>query len=56
MESKKSEEMIKELENASKPLLEFLYKYGNPHTKIIVEMDGTEMVSGECACRFEVRD
>ena len=56
MESKKSEEMIKEWKNASKPLLDFIYKYGNPHTKIIVEMNGAEMVSGECACKFEVRD
>ena len=56
MERKITEEITKELENASKPLLDFIYKYGNPHTKIIVEMDGVEMVSAECACKFEIRD
>lgn len=55
-ERNKAEEMRKELESASRPLVEYLYKYGSPHSKIIVQMDGAEMVSGECACRFEVRD
>ena len=56
MDNKISEEMRKELEIASKTLVDFIYKYGDPYTKIIVEIDGAEMVSGECVCKFEVRD
>ena len=45
-----------ELKKAAEPLLDFLYKYGTPHSRIIVEMDGAELVSGDVACRFELRD
>lgn len=56
MDRGKAEEMRTELENAAKPIIDFIYKYGSPYTKIIVEMDGAEMLSGECSCKFEVRD
>lgn len=50
------QKMREELKKAAKPLVDYLYKYGSPHSKIIVEMDSAEMVSGDCACKFEVRD
>ena len=50
------QKMQDELQKAAQPLVDYLYKYGSPHSKIIVEMDNAEMVSGDCACKFEVRD
>lgn len=47
---------MRELQEAAQPLVDYLYKYGSPHSKIIVEMDNAEMVSGDCACKFEMRD
>ena len=50
------QKMREELKQAAQPLVDYIYKYGSPHSKIIVEMDKAEMVSGDCACKFEVRD
>ena len=50
------QEMREELQEIAKPLVDYLYKYGSPHSKIIVEMDDAEMVSGDCVCQFEARD
>lgn len=51
-----SMKMKKELNEASQPLLEFLYKYGCPHDAILLRMDGAELLSGEVATPFEIRD
>ena len=40
-------EKIKELEEISKPILEFLKKNYNPHTTVIISGDGIKVVSDE---------
>jgi len=39
-----------------KPLVEYLYKNGTPHSTIIVTQRDAELLSGEVACVFELRD
>jgi len=39
----------KEFETLAKPLIKFINDNCNPHTKIIIETDSAEIVSGECA-------
>ena len=50
------QKMQDELQKAAQPLVDYLYKYGSPYSKIIVEMDKAEMVSGDCVCKFEIKD
>ena len=38
---------------ASKPLIKFLNANCNPHTKVIVETDSSEVVSGLCMVKIE---
>lgn len=38
---------LEELEKLAKPLAEWLNKNFNPHTKIIIECNSAEVVSGE---------
>lgn len=45
-----------ELKNAAQPLVDILYKYYNPHTIITVEMGHVEVLCGNMAAPFEVRD
>ena len=45
-----------ELKEAATPLVDYLYKYGCPHSCIIVAEDHVEMLSGDCAVPLEVRD
>ena len=55
----KENEAIKmndELKEACKPLLEILYKYGTPHSTVIVTQANAEFLHGECATTFEIRD
>jgi hypothetical protein len=42
-----------EFVNLSKPLIKYLNDNFNPHTKIIIEADGAEIVSGEMSYRTE---
>ena len=37
-------------------LLDWLYKYGNPYTKIVITMGGLEVLTGECSLVSEIRD
>lgn len=46
----------RDLEEAAKPLIDFLYKYGCPHSCVIVTQTSAELLSGECAVPFESRD
>lgn len=41
---------------AMKPAVEWLQKNGNPHQRIIIELDGVELLSGEMAFSVEVPD
>jgi hypothetical protein len=40
-----------ELSALALPLIEFIKKYFNPHTKIIVDINSAEVVTGECMVR-----
>lgn len=40
MDNKTPEEMRKELVSASKPLIDYIYKYGGLYAKIVVEKSG----------------
>ena len=40
-------EKIKELEEISKPILEFLKKNYNPHTAVVISESGIKVVSDE---------
>lgn len=55
-EKNNSIEMNNELKEACKPLLEFLYKYGTPHSTVIVTQSNAEFSHGECATTFELKD
>lgn len=50
------EDKFKELELAVAPILDFLYKYGDPHTKVIVEMGSVNVVQETMGMPLEVRD
>lgn len=47
---------FEELKNAAQPLVDILYKYYNPHTTIIIEMDHVEILCGDMAVPFEIKD
>jgi len=47
---------FKELEEASKPLIDFLNKYYNPMTTAIVTEGRVDIVSNEMGVILEVRD
>lgn len=48
--------MNEELKEACKPLLDFLYKYGTPHSTVVVTQADAQFSHGECAAEFELRD
>lgn len=41
--------MVDELKEAAKPLVDYLYRHGTPHDAVIVRMDSVEHLSGETA-------
>ena len=45
--------MREELQKAAQPLVDYLYKYGQPYSKVIVGMDKAEMLNRDCVCKFE---
>ena len=47
---------FEELKRAAQPILDFLYKYGNPHTQVIVEMGFVKVVQEEMGTPLEIRD
>lgn len=49
-------ERSRELAEAARPLIDFLYKYGCPHSCIMVTQTSAELLEGECAVPFEPRD
>ena len=42
-----SKEEYEEFKKLTEPLIEFLNKYRNPHTKIIIDTTTAELVGGE---------
>ena len=53
---KESEQKSKELKEAAKPLVELLYKYGTPHSTVLVTQARTEFVDGSFATQNDLRD
>lgn len=51
-----NENNLREFEKAMRPAVEWFQKNCNPHQRIIIEMDGVELVSGEMAFSLEVPD
>lgn len=49
-------EKFDELKNAVQPILDFLYKYGDPHTTVIVEMGFVKVVQDKMGTPLEIRD
>lgn len=56
MPKQNAEEIRQELKEASKPLIDFLYKYGTPHHVVIVTQANSELLGGEIACENDLRD
>lgn len=52
---KNIDNMEKDFDVFSQHAKEFIQKYGNPHTKIIVEQDGIEIVDGVKVKPFELK-
>ena len=53
---KLTEEEMKELENMSKPLIDWLYEHGTPHSLITICQDGVIVYAGEIGIPFKPRD
>lgn len=53
-------DIMQEMENDfnifSKQAENFINKYGNPHKKIIISLDGIEIVEGVKAKEFKIND
>ena len=49
-------ERQEEFKKLSEQFIDFLYKYGTPHSIIIIEQAGAQLYNGECATAFELRD
>lgn len=47
---------MQEFKKAMEPAVEWFKKNCNPHQRIIVEMGGVELVSGDMAFSYEVPD
>lgn len=45
-----------EFEKAMEPAVKWFRENGNPHQRIIIEMDGVELVSGVMAFETEIPD
>ena len=50
------EKRMEEFKELCKPLEDFLYKYGDPHTMIVIEQVGARILSGELGISFKLRD
>lgn len=49
-------EKMAELNEASMPLIEYLYKYGDPYTAVTVTMDSVRVSQDTMGIPLEVRD
>jgi len=50
------QKMLKEFEDACKPVIDFMYKYGHPHMTVIITQVAAEMSEGQIAVPFVPRD
>ena len=51
-----SEGVRNEFEKLAKPFVDFLYKYGTPHSVVIIDMEGAQFFHGEMGVPFDIRD
>lgn len=51
-----TEENIEQMKKVAEPLHEFICKYGDPHSAIVVKQDGVQFLSGEMFAPLEVPD
>ena len=49
-------DMFDELKQAVQPVLDFLYKYGDPHTTVIIEMGYVKVTQDKIDSPLEIRD
>ena len=47
MDNSKLEEQLNEFKKATEPAIKWLQKHGDPNQKIIIELGGVELVSGQ---------
>jgi hypothetical protein len=47
---------FEELKQAVQPILDYLYKYHDPHTTVIVEMGLVKVVQDKLGTPLEIRD
>jgi hypothetical protein len=50
------DKMFHELEEATMPLIDFLYKYYHPHATIMITQTSIEVVEGDMAFPIDPRD
>jgi hypothetical protein len=50
------EKTREELKEAVKPLVDFLYNHYDPHTRIIVDEEGAEVLCGDMCIKNILRD
>lgn len=49
-------EKRKEFKKLAEAFVDYLYKYGTPHTTILITQCGAEQLEGEVAVQFDLRD
>jgi hypothetical protein len=45
-----------DFKDVCQPVVDFLNKYGTPHSTVIIQQDHAEFVNGEMCVPFELRD
>lgn len=56
LESDENRKKYLELKEAAKPLVDFLYKYYDPHTTVLVTQSHTEVCEGYLVVPNDLRD
>lgn len=51
-----TQEEMQEFKQLCAPLVDFPYKHGSPHHKVIITQTDAELVGGEMAVVYEPRD
>ena len=51
-----TKKIMDELEEAAKPLVDFLYKYYDPHTSIVVTESNVDVLCANMGIPLEIRD
>jgi len=51
-----TKKIMDELEEAARPLVDFLYKYYDPHTSIVVTESNVDVLCANMGIPLEIRD